>query len=88
MDKKLIGGFLKSVLNGIGFASATSTAVAWAFPKLANWDATPKARIACGLTGLAWCIWQTYSYQERLEEEFTEKVVMTNWGPLKKVDEG
>lgn len=78
MDKKLVKAYLKSTLNGAGYACAASTALVWAFPKLARRNLDPKSRIICGLTGLAWCIWQACSYQERLEEE----VIEATWEPI------
>lgn len=77
MDKKLIKAYLKSFLNGFGYAAAASTSIVWAFPKLAKRNLGPKARIVCGLTGYAWCIWQYLNYHEKLEEELIEAIPAT-----------
>jgi len=77
MDKKLIKAYLKSFLNGFGYAAAASTSIVWGFPKLAKRNLGPKARIVCGLTGYAWCIWQYLNYHKKLEEELIEAIPVT-----------
>ena len=58
-----------SIFNGFGYACAASTALVWAFPKLAKRNLDPTLRIICGLTGFAWTLWQTYRCQEDLDAE-------------------
>lgn len=62
-----------SCFNGAGYACAASTALVWAFPKLAKRNLGPKARIVCGLTGFAWAVWQTFRCQEDLEDRLSEE---------------
>lgn len=66
-----------SMLNGIGYAAAASTALAWAFPKLAK-RSNPASRIVCGLAGFAWTVWQGYRYTNALVEEQTGDSIVEN----------
>ena len=68
MTKNELKLYALSFFNGAGYACAASTALVWAFPKLAKRNLDPKSRIICGLTGLAWILWQTYRCQEDLDD--------------------
>lgn len=67
MTKKELKIYALDIFNGAGYACAASTALVWAFPKLAKRNLDPVSRIICGLTGFAWAVWATYRCQEDLE---------------------
>lgn len=84
MTKNELKLYALSFFNGAGYACAASTALVWAFPKLAKRNLDPKSRIICGLTGLAWAVWQTYRCQEDLDAEINAEWLRKDISELRK----